>query len=69
MTPVNIPISHDGLCPKCLEKLHHAFTGLAVNLTDDGKNYGGWKLTCEKCGFETEMILPIAGSLFPVFEE
>lgn len=68
MKSLGLPISHDGLCPKCLTKLQHAFTGIAVNLTGDDKSYGGWKLTCEQCGFETEMILPIAGSLRPVFE-
>lgn len=68
MTPIGFPVSHDGLCPKCLTLLQHAFTGLAVNLTGDDKTYGGWRLTCEQCGFKTEMILPIAGSLYPVFE-
>lgn len=68
MKSIGFPVSHDGLCPKCLTQLQHAFTGMAVNLADDGRSYGGWKLTCEKCGFKTEMILPIAGSLYPVFE-
>lgn len=68
MVSVGLPITSDGTCPKCRSVLTHAFNGLAVNLTGDDRQYGGWKLTCEKCEFKTEMILPIGGSIFPVFE-
>lgn len=69
MTSIGFPVITSSTCPKCGAALSHAFTGLAINMTGDDKQYGGWRIHCEKCQFKTEAVLPIVGSIKPEYPE